>query len=85
MVLRLLAHIITGILLTGLAVWLIAQITDAAWKSVQRRRLTREAAERLLGSWSQLADAQREAIATEHPAGKRRPDHLSIVRPPKEK
>jgi hypothetical protein len=81
MVLNLLAHIVTGILIAAFVVYVLVLITDAAWKSVQRRRLTREAAEGLLKSWSQLADAQREAM----PGQPKRATHLRSVPPPKEK
>lgn len=87
MVLRLIAHIVTGILITGFVVWLVASITDAAWKSLQRRAATRRAAEKLLASWSALADAQREQLAPEGWKAKRyagnlnrHDSHLHVVR-----
>jgi hypothetical protein len=75
MVLRLIAHIIAGILLTGFVVWLIASLTDAAWKAVQRRAATRRSAVKLLDAWSSLADAQREQLA---PPPSR--SHLRVVK-----
>lgn len=78
MVLRLIAHIIAGILLAGFLVYVIALVTDAAWKAAQRRSATRRAAEQLLASWSYLADAQREAMP-----GQQKRSHLKSVPPPK--
>ncbi len=87
MVLRLIAHIIAGILLAGFMVYVIALVTDAAWKSLQRRSATRRAAEQLLTSWSQLADAQRQAIEpsnwkqVKRPTSNRHDAHLHLIRP----
>ncbi len=79
MVLRLIAHIIAGILITGFVVWLIASLTDAAWKAMQGRAATRRSAVKLLDAWSTLADAQREQL---DPPPYR--SHLRVVRDEKD-
>ncbi len=79
MVLRLIAHIIAGILLTGFVVWLIASLTDAAWTTMQRRAATRRSAVKLLDAWAALADAQREQL---DPPPSR--SHLRVVRDEKD-
>lgn len=80
MVVRLLAYIVAGILLAGFLAYVIALVTDAAWKAAQCRSATRRAAEQLLTSWSHLADAQREAMP-----GQQKRSHLKSVPPPKER
>ncbi len=78
MVLRLIAHIVAGILLAGFMVWLIASLTTAAWNAAQSRVATRRAAVKLLDAWSSLADAQREA--TERPSRRPPKSHLRVVK-----